>query len=142
VTGELHSADPGAGSIRPRAYEMSAKSRRVLALLVVSWVCSAGLLSGIGRPVLTAAGLLLGLLLPGWLAAETVLTRRTAALELWLAVSLGVSLGVTLVLGALGATFGDLSRSVLGWGWLLVTSLLGAAALLSHERVAGTDATS
>ena len=108
--------------------------------LVVSGACCGALVSGIGGPVVAAAGLLLSLVLPGWLASEVVLGGASAPTELWLAISMGVSLVVTLALGGLGAAVGDLSQSMLGWSWLAVSSLLGGVALLNGEMTGRTDA--
>lgn len=84
---------------------------------------------------MTAAGLLLALLLPGWLLAEIIVGRWGAPLELWLMIILGFSLVVTLALGAIGAASGELSRSTLGWCWLAVCSFLGGASLLAADAV-------
>jgi hypothetical protein len=135
------SSAPDGTSLHTQAGDRYAQRLRVVAVLVVSWACCAVLVTGIGRPALTAAGLLLSLVLPGWLLAEMILGRASAPVELWLAITMSVSLVVTLALGAIGAVAGDLSRSTLGWSWLAVSSLVGGASLLSSELAGRTDAT-
>jgi hypothetical protein len=135
------SSASAATSVPAQVGDGHAQRLRVVAVLAVSWACCAVLVTGIGRPALTVAGLLLSLVLPGWLLAEAILGRASAPVELWLVVSMGVSLVVTLALGAAGAAVGDLSRSMLGWSWLAVSSLVGGASLLSREMTGRTDAT-
>jgi hypothetical protein len=135
------SSASGGTSLPTQAGDGHAQRLRVVAVLVVSWACCGVLVSGIGRPALTAAGLLLSLVLPGWLLAEMILGRASAPVELWLVISMGVSLVVTLALGAIGAAVGDLSRGMLGWSWLGVSSLVGGVSLLSSEMTGRTDAT-
>lgn len=109
-----------------------AQRRRVVVLLVSSWACVAVLVAGIGGPAATVAGLLLSLALPGALVAETISGRGVSPVELWLVVSIGLSLVITLVLGAIGVAVGELSQAAMGWSWLAVTSVVGGVSLLEE----------
>lgn len=116
-----------------------AQRRRVMLLLMASWACAAVLVAGIGGLAATVAGLLLSLALPGSLAAEAIIGRGVAPVELRLAISIGLSLAITLVLGAIAVALGELSQAALGWSWLALTSVIGGVSLLQETAVQTDD---
>jgi hypothetical protein len=115
--------NPPAGAPSSLIGRRAGRRPRVLALLLGSWLSAGLLVGGVGGPLTTAAGVLLALLFPGWLLAEMVAGDREAPLELWLMITLGASLIVTLILGPSvrhRESFRG-TRSV-GAGWLFVPS--------------------
>jgi hypothetical protein len=120
----------------PDAVHRRSRRSRLFAGLVLGWGCAGVVIGNIGQPEVAIAGTLLALFLPGWLTAEAALGGSAAELDYRILVTIGASLVITILIGAITAATATLTRDTLGWCWIVAMSIAGMGGVLLDRGAA------